>query len=209
MIELADNLGLGKFSVLGLSSGGAYALVCALKIPERLSKIGVVGCEFPYNMPGCHHTMHRLVRWYNFSARRVPALLSFVLWWADVGVRMNLGRFISQFSAMFPKPDRAIFARPGAGQGFIENYLESHRSGSRGVILDMALVSSPWGFRLQDIAVEVHVWHGEADTAYPIITAQHMADAIPRCLVKFYPDEGHFSLFYNFTKEILGVLVSA
>ncbi len=53
----------------------------------------------------------------------------------------------------------------------------------------------------------VYLWHGGADTAYPLAIGQYMANAIPGCRVKFYSGEGHLSLFFNRTEEILGALV--
>ena len=39
---LADTLGLDKFSVLGVSSGGGYTAACAAKIPHRLHSAVIV-----------------------------------------------------------------------------------------------------------------------------------------------------------------------
>jgi pimeloyl-ACP methyl ester carboxylesterase len=207
VIELAHTLRLNRFAVLGLSSGGPYAAACALKIYQRLTAAGLVSCEFPHNMAGADHSIDRLVRLFNFLAREPPSMMRSLLWLGHVGARINLDRFTSQVATIFSEPDRKIFARPGAGQGFIENYLESHRSGTRGAVCDMALVSSHWGFRLQDIPTDVYLWHGEADTAYRLAIGQYMANAIPSCRVKFYPGEGHLSLFFNHTAEILSALV--
>jgi pimeloyl-ACP methyl ester carboxylesterase len=207
VIELADTLRLDQFAVLGLSSGGPYAAACALKIHKRLTAASLVSCEIPHDMPGADHNIDRLVRLFNFLSREAPGMMRLLLWLGDVGARINLDRFMSQIAAIFPEPDRKIFARPGAEQGFIENYLESHRSGTRGAVWDMAIVSSHWGFRLQDIPTDVYLWHGEADTACPLAIVQYMANAIPNCRVKFYPDEGHLSLFFNHTEEILSSLV--
>ncbi len=52
LAALADRLALERFSVLGFSSGGAYALVCPLKIPERLVRVGVLNGDGPYEQPG-------------------------------------------------------------------------------------------------------------------------------------------------------------
>jgi hypothetical protein len=78
-------------------------------------------------------------------------MMRLLLWLGHVGARINLDHFLSQVATIFSEPDRKIFTRPGAGQGFIENYLELHRSGTRAAVWDMSLVSSHWGFRLQDI----------------------------------------------------------
>jgi pimeloyl-ACP methyl ester carboxylesterase len=207
VIELADALCLNRFAVLGFSSGGPYAAACALRIYQRLTAVGLVSCEFPHNMVAADHSIDRLIRLFNFLAREAPSMMRLLLWLGHVGARINLDRFMSQVATIFSEPDRRIFARLGAGQGFIENYLESHRSGTRGAVWDMALVSSHWGFRLQDIPTEVYLWHGEADTAYTLAIGQYIANAIPGCQVKFYPGEGHLSLFFNHTEEILRALV--
>src|SRR5690349_404455 len=38
---LADQLGLGRFAVLGWSGGGPHALACARRFPDRLRAVGV------------------------------------------------------------------------------------------------------------------------------------------------------------------------
>ena len=52
VVELADVLGIGRFAVLGYSSGGKYAAACAFSVPERLSAVGIVSGVGPASMPG-------------------------------------------------------------------------------------------------------------------------------------------------------------
>ena len=40
--EVADQLGIERFAVSGLSGGGPYALACAYKIPHRLTSCGLI-----------------------------------------------------------------------------------------------------------------------------------------------------------------------
>jgi pimeloyl-ACP methyl ester carboxylesterase len=42
VVALANQLTLDRFAVLGYSGGGPYAAACALKIPERLTRVGIV-----------------------------------------------------------------------------------------------------------------------------------------------------------------------
>lgn len=42
IIQLADHLGIKKFSVAGSSGGGPYVLACAYKIPDRLVSAAVI-----------------------------------------------------------------------------------------------------------------------------------------------------------------------
>src|SRR5438876_10213660 len=52
VIALADRLAIARFAVLGYSGGGPYAAVCALKIPERLTHVGIVSGTGPFDEPG-------------------------------------------------------------------------------------------------------------------------------------------------------------
>jgi pimeloyl-ACP methyl ester carboxylesterase len=49
VIALADHLGLARFAVLGYSGGGPYAAACALRIPERLTHVGIVSGTGPFD----------------------------------------------------------------------------------------------------------------------------------------------------------------
>ena len=89
----------------------------------------------------------------------------------------------------------------------MENWAEATRVGVRGSAWEGMIFSHPWGFRLEDITTEIHLWHGEEDASTPIAMARYMASAISNCHATFLPDEGHFLLF-NHWKEILAALVS-
>ncbi len=59
--ELANHLGIDKFAVFGPSGGGPFALVCAWKIPDRLTAVGVFGSVGP-NVPEATKGVIRSVR---------------------------------------------------------------------------------------------------------------------------------------------------
>jgi pimeloyl-ACP methyl ester carboxylesterase len=49
---LADHLGAERFAVMGLSSGGSYAVACAALLPERIVSAGVVAGVTDMGWPG-------------------------------------------------------------------------------------------------------------------------------------------------------------
>jgi pimeloyl-ACP methyl ester carboxylesterase len=69
------------------------------------------------------------------------------------------------------------------------------------------IFSRPWGFGLQDIPMEVRLWHGMEDASMPVAHARYLAATIPRCSATFLEGEGHFLLFDRW-EEILASLVS-
>ena len=66
------------------------------------------------------------------------------------------------------------------------------------------MYARPWGFPLEEIAMEVHLWHGEEATNVPILMARRQAAAIPNCRATYYSGEGHL-FAVNRMDEILRV----
>lgn len=74
---------------------------------------------------------------------------------------------------------------------FRTDLLEAFRQGSRGAAQELALYCRPWGFPLEEITMEVHLWQGEVDRNVPPAMGRYLAKAIPNCRATFYPGEGH------------------
>jgi len=63
-------------------------------------------------------------------------------------------------------------------------------------------LGGPWGFRLEDISVDVHLWHGTEDDKVPLAMARYVARAIPRCRARFVEGEGHLSVLVRHGEDI-------
>jgi pimeloyl-ACP methyl ester carboxylesterase len=85
---------------------------------------------------------------------------------------------------------------------------EAMKQGTHGAHHESLLAVTDWGFRLNDIQMPIQIWHGEADKNIPVEMARYAATTIPKCEAKFYPDEGHLSLFKKNAKEIIHALVN-
>src|SRR5690242_20405757 len=57
VIALADRLELPSFGILAYSGGGPYAAACALKIPERLTRVVIVSGTAPFDQTGLTATI--------------------------------------------------------------------------------------------------------------------------------------------------------
>jgi pimeloyl-ACP methyl ester carboxylesterase len=205
---VADRLSIGRFAVIGLSSGAAYAAACAFKIPHRLTQVGMVSCEVPYNVSVSAVGKLRAVKMASFVTRRAPGFMRYWVQWSDQIARRLPEAFFSNYKIHLAQSDRAIFNWSSVKRSFINNYLEAHRFGAKGAVCDMALVAQEWGFKLEDISMRVYLWHGEQDTVSPVDVGRLIAGEIPNCVSKFYPVEGHLSVFFNNMEEILSALVN-
>ncbi|MFX1418924.1 MAG: hypothetical protein ACFE9N_08405, partial [Promethearchaeota archaeon] len=111
-------------------------------------------------------------------------------------------------SKNLPAPDKKIMVDPNKITLYIDLMAELFRQGINGVIHDIKLLSSDWGFNLNEIPsnVKVFLWHGELDTSVPVRMGRLICEAILNCISKFYPNEAHVSTAINHIEEILDTL---
>jgi pimeloyl-ACP methyl ester carboxylesterase len=141
------------------------------------------------------------------ASRRVPWVTNVPMWLMALGARRFADRFLSVMMRALPEPDKAILSRPEIRPLFVQDAVEAFRSGGRGAAWEAVLYARPWGFRLEDITMEVHLWQGEMDVNVPPTMGRYQADAIPNCKATFSPEEGHL-LLIDRMEEILSSLVS-
>lgn len=200
--QLADHLGLNRFSVLGHSGGGPYVSACAYQIPDRLHRAGIISGLGPYEVPGSKTGM-RLLNQIGLSlARYAPGL------WMRVASRYfrsaatNTCQVFEKMTASHPGPDQAILADEQNREVCIQSYGEAFRAGTRGHAFEAVILSRPWGFRLEDVHFPILLWHGEVDSEVPVGIARNVSKALPLCSPIFYPGEGHLLMFPRW-EEIL------
>jgi pimeloyl-ACP methyl ester carboxylesterase len=200
---LADALRIDRFAVLGISGGGPYAAACAFRLPQRLTAAGIVSGMGPPGAPG----MKDGASW---TLPGTPSLLRrVVLMLTALGLQRDPDQFLRRSQETFSEPDRRLLEQPALAQVFLAGLQEAFRSGTGGAHHDAALYTRAWGFRLEDIAAGVHLWHGGQDANVPLAVGQFVAAALPNCKASFYEQEGHLTLARNRAAEILGRLVSA
>jgi pimeloyl-ACP methyl ester carboxylesterase len=104
-----------------------------------------------------------------------------------------------------PAADKSHLADGATSQGVIQAFLAATGGGIAGLVEDHLVTSRPWGFELDDVTAEVHVWHGMHDAFVPVEHALQLVAALPNCRAWMNPGEGHF-FFRRKVREILGAL---
>ena len=189
--EVADMLGLDRFSVLGSSGGGPYALACAHELPERITRAGLIGGVGPFDAPGATEGMRRQNRVGFRLGARFPALARLIMWSMERQLRRRPERTLDAIAQAMSPADAEIARRPEVRRILAEVITEAFRQGSRGAALDVVLLGRPWGFRLDEIEPAVFLWQGETDVLVPPAMGRYLAALIPDCHATFFPGEGH------------------
>lgn len=203
--QLADQLGLGRFAVVGWSGGGPYALACGYALADRVSSVALVSAPAPLAGAIDPDYLRRFDRQAARAAGRAPWLIRLALWHWGRAQRRDATRFFEESVAEMCDADQEVLSEPALRGRMIANSEELFRQGGRGLYDEALVLARPWGFDLERISVPVEIWHGERDQTVPLAMARHLARVIPGARLTMYGDEGHH-LLYRHWPDILARL---
>ncbi len=208
IIELADYLKIKKFSIMGVSGGGPYVAACAYKIPNRVTKAGIIVGLAPINVKGNLDgiAFQGKVGWTNYH--RFPLLRKISTFNTEIAFKY-IPILLSLF--FFPtKEDRIIF------KSFHNNNYqddkkndglkEAFRQGIKGPELELKIYTDDWGFKLKDIKTKTYLWYGAKDKCVSLNMGKYYKSQIPGSELFIDPDGRHLSR-YNFEEKILKTLI--
>lgn len=189
---LTDHLGAGRFAVIGLSSGGPYAVACAALLGDRIVGAVVAAGNTDMHWPAARDgyldaelaimalanpdaALARCVELYGHDGAR------FFDGEMDLGATDNLWLAdASNSTAMFAAMDDAF------------------RQGVVGYAHDIWVQGRAWTFDPSTIPCAVIVAHGEDDRLVPVAHSRHTASLIPGAEMRSIAGVGHLSLIDQF-----------
>lgn len=193
---LADALGLDRFALIGFSMGSIYALACAYRLSERITRIALSGAVAPLDAPGVMEGISPAVSGLYALAQANPDELRRTL----AAVAPSPAALVEAMAGSAAERDRnEINARRAE---FEIEYAQVLHSGVEGVASDFILASQDWGFPLGGINTGTYLWCGTTDQNTPPAMTRHIAAQLPGSRTFMLPDEGHF-LPYGHWAEIL------
>jgi pimeloyl-ACP methyl ester carboxylesterase len=205
---VADQLELERFSVMGVSGGGPYALACAARIPERLSGCALVCALGPIYLDELLATMHWAPRNQLTMARSAPILSHIVFGALTAGILAYWPQTVETFRALSaPEVDRRELERGPVRSILNTTIRDAAKSGARGARQDLMLYTRAWGILFEEIRFPVQLWHGEADGTVPVAHTRWYAARLPQVTANYPANEGHFSLPLRRSAEILRALL--
>jgi pimeloyl-ACP methyl ester carboxylesterase len=208
VLQLADHIGLARFAVVGVSGGGPYAAVCAYAIPERLDGVAIVSGVAPFDQD---ELLEHMV-WFNKlavrGARMAPSLITSGLRPAAI-VRWFPRLAIDLLSRSLDVADREVLARTEVKEAIARSLSESLRQGARANARELVILARPWGFRLEDVLLDVYLWHGERDRIVPASHGRSLCRKLSRAHFELLAVEGHFSLVIDHVADIFSRMNSA
>ena len=199
IIELADKLGIDKFSILAYSGGGPYALACANSIPERIDKLIIVSGMTHFKAPMAKEGTAMLIP-------KMPGLFqNVILKGMNKMITKNPDKILENLYRSMPDVDKEIMQNIQFTEAFLNTLRESFRTGHKGAKQEARIYKKEWGFDLSDISHKIYLFHGEQDLNVKNESVKYIVQQLHDCEIIFYPQEGHMSLINNRIDEILNV----
>lgn len=114
-------------------------------------------------------------------------------------------------SSILPDVDKkAMIENDVMGQYLVDSLQRGLRDGADGWIDDDLELLRPWGFKVKEVRVPVHIYQGSEDKMVPFSHGKWLVSHLPEDKVRphLLQGEGHISIFLGRMDEMLdGLLV--
>jgi pimeloyl-ACP methyl ester carboxylesterase len=180
--RIADQLGIGRFTVFGHSGGGPRALACGALLPDRVVAVVSVSSPAPWPAPGLDYFA-------GMSDGGARELRAAARGRAELQEVLAANEFDPQ---SFIPADYA--ALEGSWSWFNGIVAAATANGLDGMVEDDVTAMAPWGFDLAEISAPTLIMHGTADRMVPSSHGEWLAAHCPTAELRLQTGEGHVSV---------------
>lgn len=205
-LAVADALELKEFMVVGVSTGGAYAVATAAAAPERV--IGLVtACAMTDQQWAADHASMPGNAPIWGQKDRAGAIAIAREEFGDDGGKMDEMMESEDLAAALSPADLAVLMDPE-----VVAVLASKVPFAQGVqgYADDRIADAPrhgWSsFDVSKVACPTIVIHGEADWIVPVAQSHHTAEIIKNAELRTFPDHGHLSVMTEIVPALIDLV---
>jgi pimeloyl-ACP methyl ester carboxylesterase len=209
LVDLADHLGIERFGVVGWSGGAWYAAALAAIAAERVVGAALVaGGAGPYGeVPGLEDTLRPDQRDILACVRRDGGIAATeaALALPSVQAEARGPHALAGLVPGLPPGDRWLLADAARCASFDAAAREAYRQGAEGVVSDRVARFLPWGFRIEDLAMDVNLFLAAEDAVFPPSRADDWIRRLPRPRVHRWPDVGHLGVVKRWDEVLAAI----
>ncbi len=192
--DVAQELGLDDFSVIGISGGTPYALAVLHRLRFRVRTATLISGMGPMWLKGALEGMERRRRALLELGARFPRLALRAFQKASARFRQSPEGLLDRLIRTWCAADQKVFTRKDVYDLFLRDLHQVFSDGNGAVGLSEELSMYRYhGLSLRDIPCEkrVTLWHGLEDIIVPPAMGWKLARSLPKSEAHFVPG-GHF-----------------
>jgi pimeloyl-ACP methyl ester carboxylesterase len=208
ILELADQLCIDKFYVMGHSAGGPYALACAFKLNDRVIACGIISGLAPPDRPSPYRGLSFPLKVLMFAMRNFSKINYFLKNQMAKVIQLDDDEIGEKLLSGFPIEDQEHLKKPKILEILVKEIKEGYRQGPVGPAQDDIVINTPWGFSIDEITVPTFIWHGQVDRNVPVNNGKYLHQMISASQFMLVKGQAHL-YFYSMWKEILDKLTSS
>jgi len=193
--ELARELRIDRFGVVGFSAGGPHAAVCGAELPDRVTETVLVSSPGPPATLEHSTDSHRRMA----AATQYPGVSRGLFGATGWLARNWRSRFRAAIERGASEPDRELLDSL-AGDVILTDAAEAFRQGGKGPAHEYPLLAQKWPFDPAD--ADPRLWHGRLDASVDLAVAQEFARDLPGPDLTVV-DAGHYSTLVDEAESIL------
>jgi pimeloyl-ACP methyl ester carboxylesterase len=207
---VAEHLGIGTFSTVGVAGGGPFALATAAAGAERVRAAGVLAGIGPWpevDQPSPQDASQR--RWLRRAAGgdldgavdgfRTDAALAF-----DEMLVLEDGPMVEEYLAGTPPEDPGLFDETSRGWWAAD--LREALATYDGFVRDNLSWGLPWDFDVRAVRCPTYLWYGELDRMVPAAHGRWLAERIPDARLLVLAGQGHGRTTFGHWPEVVRTL---
>ncbi|MGP0031982.1 MAG: alpha/beta fold hydrolase [Acidimicrobiales bacterium] len=188
LVSLLAELGVDRFSVMGWSLGGQYAVATASVLPERVVRVATLaGCP-PLDPAGRRADLNPLDRHLAALSTGRPGAARLAFGVMHAAARYAPALVTRVVCANLP-PHEAAAVR--SEEGWFPRTMEEGVRNGLGMVDEYRAMVAPWGFDPASVTVPVDVHQGSADKLVPESWGRQLADLLGNATFHLHPGDGH------------------
>ena len=180
--QIADQLGIGRFTVFGHSGGGPRALACGALIPDRVVALVSVSSPAPWPAQGLDYFA-------GMSDGGARELRAAARGQAELQEVLAANEFDPE--SFIPADYAALEGSWSWFNGIVE---AATADGFDGMVADLVGAMAAWGFDPAAVSAPTLIMHGTADRMVPSSHSEWLAAHCPAAELRLQPEAGHISV---------------